>query len=1523
MKKRMMLMIFTILSVFVLAGCDLFGTNVTLPTETTTTTTTTASATTPLSFTISFEENGGSVMTDITQTSGSSVTAPAAPSKTGYTFAGWYAEAALTTAYSFTTMPSTNITLYAKWQINQYTISFEENGGGTIADVTQDFNSSITAPPAPSKTGYSFVGWYTEAALTNVYTFTVIPPNNLTLYAKWQINQYTIAFEEDGGSDVAVLTQDYNTSLSAPFAPTKTGYTFSGWYTEAALTNAYTFTTMPANNMTLYAKWLINQYIVTFYDDSGTILETQTITFGSDALAPADPHKSGFVFHGWDRTFTNVSENISVHAVFDGHYQQLVDLVVLMWGGDTAPTVDEIDDTIEQMMWIMGTETELETYTMMMTILGMLPSLQSYTTLAEFQAWFAGLPALGFDEEQIVDMLVAAVLMMVSEEVDRFDPQRYLDNIAYHEAEILTLNGLLVSIPAAANAYCAALPVDDRTKCGTYFDVRIHNNLLRLAYQNAFSDATWGKNDFDYSLYYDLEWKLTNYYDYKYYYLEDTTADQYMADYLLMVDDMTAAEKLIYLPILQLYMDYQLHTYTTLQSASHAMSGVYDDTLGDSVINVIEYDYFYPYQEALDNKSQHEWMIMEETEWMNQDMERHAMMIELETYLYSEIGSSKLKTLGITLYDILGSVVVGIDPDTFDLIFGLAIGSIDPKTISTTPEDISDYAGQIADLMALLASSLDEADMLNLMALISDLAEIYIDTLDMTVEEKAAIILILETSGPYYLDAASDIYYEMIDLLNGLTPEKVTLLMDLYDKYSGSFMSSDPYGIVIDVSKVIDAFLYDGTFDIQLILGYAIEGYYDVSTQFTDDPVVTAAIKAAMIEAINQIILLAHTVKDVDPLDPSVADMTDMYELYNRGRWLFEIIGSGHLEWILDPYDYLDVHDMFVDLIDPMDDMEPGQADALIDVIVATFGFETELETLLTIMQVMNLGDQVSDVDSIEDVQALYATIGTMGFDNATLAEMLTTFLDEYSSYMVMYEIDLVEIAYWEDQLLTTRGLYEGYRDAVLDIQAEMDYEIGLMSDPLKADTQELWDIFLYNFELERDANHYNYLYRSEYYWYDWDDAVYSNLINLLDRAYQNEAGMMPMPGMPVVTLQDYNDAFDALSEYEKQMYGVPLSYEAAKFSYHWEVWYVHSQAYAMAYGPMVNTSFGKPVHMWILDNINAYVNNYYDREYYYYQIFNIEDILRHYENKMVWTYIDTFFDDPLNTALVEDVALILLDEIGSLILYTDTDSMNLVIGLMTQAIDPSTLDLSAAGILAYANALEDFMTYMLSSIDEADKAKIILLTQKIAYVYIYSMDLPALEADALYDNVTAAIENYFGSIFEVKTIFTNFLATLTEAKIQTVMDNIDILDVLPDEYLPGEEAEQLNDNIVRSVSMASIIDALLAGGTLDTDFLFELALYGYFDFAYGFTYDGTVDIDAVDTAISQLLLDIILQAAVVKAYDIHIDEFLQVAMDDPITPEVEGLTEIEMDEIEEFHLLIEELMCFIDQGPETYVPIV
>ena len=135
--------------------------------------------------------------------------------------------------YTFTTMAAQNATLYAKWTINQYTISFDSNDGSSVIAITQDYNTIVTAPSAPTRTGYSFAGWYSDAGLTSAYTFTSMPAEDTTLYAKWIINQYTISFNSNGGTSVTAITQDYNTSVSAPTAPTRTGYTFAGWYSDA------------------------------------------------------------------------------------------------------------------------------------------------------------------------------------------------------------------------------------------------------------------------------------------------------------------------------------------------------------------------------------------------------------------------------------------------------------------------------------------------------------------------------------------------------------------------------------------------------------------------------------------------------------------------------------------------------------------------------------------------------------------------------------------------------------------------------------------------------------------------------------------------------------------------------------------------------------------------------------------------------------------------------------------------------------------------------------------------------------------------------------------------------------------------------------------------------------------------------------------------------------------------------------------------------------------------------------------
>ncbi|MCL2712146.1 MAG: InlB B-repeat-containing protein [Methanomassiliicoccaceae archaeon] len=150
---------------------------------------------------------------------------------------------------------------------NSYTIAFNSNGGSDVDPIEKDFGASVDAPAVPKKTGYTFAGWY-DVTLTVAYTFTTMPAEDITLYAKWSVNQYTISFNSNDGSDVDPIEKDFGASVEAPEAPTKTGYTFAGWYSDEDLEELYTFTTMPAEDITLYAKWSLNSYSVAVTGDN-------------------------------------------------------------------------------------------------------------------------------------------------------------------------------------------------------------------------------------------------------------------------------------------------------------------------------------------------------------------------------------------------------------------------------------------------------------------------------------------------------------------------------------------------------------------------------------------------------------------------------------------------------------------------------------------------------------------------------------------------------------------------------------------------------------------------------------------------------------------------------------------------------------------------------------------------------------------------------------------------------------------------------------------------------------------------------------------------------------------------------------------------------------------------------------------------------------------------------------------------------------------------------------------------------
>ena len=256
-------------------------------------------------YTFSFDADGGSDVAAITQNYGTKIETPAAPTKPGYTFAGWVPAIP-------ETVPAENMSFKAQWTINQYTLTFDADNGTEATVITQDFGTKFETPAAPTKTGYTFAGWDSEVPET-------IPAENKSFKALWTINQYTFSFDADGGSDVAAITQNYGTKIDSPAAPNKPGYTFAGWVPAIP-------ETVPAENMSFKAQWTINQYSLTFNADNGTEATVITQDYGTKFDTPADPTREGYTFAGWDMDIpeTIPAEDMSFTALWSVNSYKLV-----------------------------------------------------------------------------------------------------------------------------------------------------------------------------------------------------------------------------------------------------------------------------------------------------------------------------------------------------------------------------------------------------------------------------------------------------------------------------------------------------------------------------------------------------------------------------------------------------------------------------------------------------------------------------------------------------------------------------------------------------------------------------------------------------------------------------------------------------------------------------------------------------------------------------------------------------------------------------------------------------------------------------------------------------------------------------------------------------------------------------------------------------------------------------------------------------------------------------------------------
>ena len=194
--------------------------------------------------------------------------------------------------------------------IGAYTVAFLSDGENTAPPQIRA-NAPVARPADPTKEEHHFDGWYKGEEKWN---FADAVTEALTLTAKWTANRYTITFKPENGGEDIIITQDYGTAITAPANPTKTGYTFAGWDREIP-------TAMPAGDMTITARWTVNQYTITFKPENGgeDIIITQD--YGTAITAPANPTKTGYTFAGWDRKIpaTMPAGDMTITALWNGN----------------------------------------------------------------------------------------------------------------------------------------------------------------------------------------------------------------------------------------------------------------------------------------------------------------------------------------------------------------------------------------------------------------------------------------------------------------------------------------------------------------------------------------------------------------------------------------------------------------------------------------------------------------------------------------------------------------------------------------------------------------------------------------------------------------------------------------------------------------------------------------------------------------------------------------------------------------------------------------------------------------------------------------------------------------------------------------------------------------------------------------------------------------------------------------------------------------------------------------------------
>jgi uncharacterized repeat protein (TIGR02543 family) len=234
-------------------------------------------------YTVFFVDWDGTILGRQEVEYGTAATAPANPTREGYTFIGW--------DQPFDKVVESMI-VTAQYEINVYTVQFVDWDGTVIDTQNIAHGGAATAPKDPSREGYTFTGWDQSFSMV---------VSDMTITAQYEINTYTVQFVDWDGTVIDTQNIAHGGAATAPQDPSREGYTFTGWDQSFS---------MVVSDMTITAQYEINTYTVQFLDGEGNVIEEKEIEHGQPVEQPVDLTREGYTFIGW---FTNPNDQTTAY----------------------------------------------------------------------------------------------------------------------------------------------------------------------------------------------------------------------------------------------------------------------------------------------------------------------------------------------------------------------------------------------------------------------------------------------------------------------------------------------------------------------------------------------------------------------------------------------------------------------------------------------------------------------------------------------------------------------------------------------------------------------------------------------------------------------------------------------------------------------------------------------------------------------------------------------------------------------------------------------------------------------------------------------------------------------------------------------------------------------------------------------------------------------------------------------------------------------------------------------------------